>query len=74
MCKPKKEQELDTYNKKLRAEVKKRVLKIISYLQLQVSSVVFIFYCCTVHFDNIKILFTNKCTLLLNIQNVKMYL
>ena len=23
-------------------------------------------YCCTVHFDNIKILFTNKCTLLLN--------
>jgi hypothetical protein len=21
------------------------------------------FYCCTVHFDNIKILFTNKCTL-----------
>ena len=25
------------------------------------------FYCCTVHFDNIKILFTNKCTLLLNI-------
>ena len=31
------------------------------------------FYCCTVHFDNIKILFTNKCTLLLNIQNVKMY-
>ena len=27
----------------------------------------FIFiYCCTVHFDNIEILFTNKCTLLLN--------
>jgi hypothetical protein len=25
------------------------------------------FYCCTVHFDNIKILFTNKFTLLLNI-------
>jgi len=24
------------------------------------------FYCCTVHFDNIKILFTNKCILLLN--------
>ena len=24
------------------------------------------FYCCTVHFDNIKILFTNKYTLLLN--------
>jgi len=24
------------------------------------------FYCCTVHFDNIKILFTNKCFLLLN--------
>jgi len=24
------------------------------------------FYCCTVHFDNIKILFANKCTLLLN--------
>ena len=24
------------------------------------------FYCCTVHFDNIKIIFTNKCTLLLN--------
>ena len=23
--------------------------------------------CCTVHFDNIKILFTNKCALLLNI-------
>jgi len=23
------------------------------------------FYCCTVHFDNLKILFTNKCTLLL---------
>ena len=23
-------------------------------------------YCCTVQFDNIKILFTNKCTLLLN--------
>ena len=23
-------------------------------------------YCCTVHFDNIKILFTNKCILLLN--------
>jgi len=31
------------------------------------------FYCCTVHFDNIKILFTNKYTLLLNISNVKMY-
>ena len=26
----------------------------------------FNFYCSTVHFDNIKILFTNKCTLLLN--------
>jgi hypothetical protein len=24
------------------------------------------FYCCTVHFDNIRILFTDKCTLLLN--------
>ena len=24
------------------------------------------FYCCTVHFDNIKILFTNKYSLLLN--------
>ena len=31
------------------------------------------FYCCTVHFDNIKILFTNKCTPLLHIQNVKIY-
>ena len=30
-------------------------------------------YCCTVHFDNIKIPFTNKCTPLLNTQNVKMY-
>lgn len=39
MCKPNKEKELDTYNKKLRAEVKKRVLKIKSDLQLQVSSV-----------------------------------
>ena len=25
------------------------------------------FYCSTVNFDNIKIIFTNKCTLLLNI-------
>jgi hypothetical protein len=32
-----------------------------------------IFYCCAVHIDNIKILFTDKCTLLLNIQNVQMY-
>jgi hypothetical protein len=24
------------------------------------------FYCCTMHFDNIKIPFTNKCTVLLN--------
>jgi hypothetical protein len=31
------------------------------------------FYCCTVHFAKTKILFTNKCTLLLNIKNVKMY-
>ena len=31
------------------------------------------FYCCTVHFDNIKIPFTNKCTLLLNTYNVKTY-
>ena len=28
--------------------------------------VISFFYCCTVHFNNIKILFTNKCTLLLN--------
>ena len=26
----------------------------------------FFFYCCTVHFDNLKILVTNKCTPLLN--------
>jgi len=25
------------------------------------------FYCCTVHFDNTKILFTNKCNALLYI-------
>jgi hypothetical protein len=35
--KPNKERELYTYNQKLRAEVKKRVLKIKSDLQLQVS-------------------------------------
>jgi hypothetical protein len=23
----------------------------------------YVFYCCTVHFDNIKIIFTNECTL-----------
>jgi len=32
---------------------------------LTLSNTVHIFfYCCTIHFDNIKILFTNKCTLL----------
>ena len=31
-----------------------------------ISQQFFIFYCFTVHFDNIKILFTNKCTFLLN--------
>jgi hypothetical protein len=39
MCKPNMEQEFYSYNTKLRAEVKKRVLRIKSDLQLQVSSV-----------------------------------
>jgi hypothetical protein len=28
-----------------------------------IISLIYFFYCCTMHFDNIKILFTNECTL-----------
>jgi len=45
---------------------KRKVLKIILWEFKDKICLHIFFYCCTVHFDNIKVLLTNKCTLLLN--------
>ena len=46
------------------SSIKAFALNVLSQFPFKLSG--YFFYCCTVHFDNIKFPFTNKCTLLLN--------